>query len=129
LADLPERPVREAVVNAVAHRDWRLPESVAIEQAPTRLIVSSPGALVSGVTVENILAHPSKPRNRILTEAIRKLGLAEQAGVGIDRMYLDMIRGGHQPPTISATDHVRVALVGGAPNKPVARYVAGFQLM
>lgn len=124
LADLPDGPVREALANAIAHRDWRLPDPVSIEHSPTRLVVDSPGPLVSGVTVENILAHPSKPRNRVLAEAIRKLGLAEQAGVGIDRMFRDMIRSGHAPPHISATDYVRVSLTGGAPNKPVARYVA-----
>ena len=124
LADLPEGPVREALVNAVAHRDWRLPEPISVEHAPTRLVVDSPGPLVLGVTVDNILAHPSKPRNRVLTEAIRKLGLAEQAGVGIDRMYRDMIRSGHQPPQILVSDSVRVTLTGGAPNKPLARYVA-----
>ena len=124
LADLPEGPVREALVNAVAHRDWRLPEPISVEHAPTRLVVDSPGPLVLGVTVDNILAHPSNPRNRVLTEAIRKLGLAEQAGVGIDRMYRDMIRSGHQPPQILVSDSVRVTLTGGAPNKPLARYVA-----
>lgn len=124
LADLPERPVREAIVNALAHRDWRIPEPIAIEQSPALLVVNSPGPLVPGVTVENILAHPSKPRNLVLTEAVRKLGLAEQAGVGVDRMYRDMIRGGHRPPTITDTGSVRVSLVGGAPNKPVARYIA-----
>ena len=124
LADLLEGPVREALANAVAHRDWRLPEPISVEHAPTRLMVDSPGPLVPGVTIENILAHPSKPRNRVLIEAIRKLGLAEQAGVGIDRMYRDMIRSGHQPPQIFVSDSVRVTLTGGAPNKPLARYVA-----
>ncbi|MBI2708905.1 MAG: putative DNA binding domain-containing protein [Actinobacteria bacterium] len=124
LPDLPEGPTREAIANAVAHRDWRLPDPISIEHSPTRLVVDSPGPLVAGVTVDNILAHPSKPRNRTLIEAIRKLGLAEQAGVGIDRMYRDMIRTGHQPPQITESDYVRVTLTGGAPNRNVARYVA-----
>lgn len=124
LPDLPDSPVREAIANAAAHRDWRLPEPISIEHSPTRLVVDSPGPLVSGVTVDNILAHPSKPRNRTLIEAIRKLGLAEQAGVGIDRMYRDMIRTGHQPPQITESDYVRVTLTGGAPNRNLARYVA-----
>lgn len=122
LPDLPEGPVREAIANAVAHRDWRLHDPISIEHSPTRLVIDSPGPLVSGVTVENILAHPSKPRNRTLIEAIRKLGLAEQAGVGVDRMYRDMIRSGHQPPQIAETDYVRVTLSGGAPNRALARY-------
>lgn len=125
LADLPEGPVREAIANAVAHRDWRLGDPISVEHAPTRMMIASPGPLVSGVTVKNILAHPSKPRNRVLIEAIRKLGLAEQAGVGIDRMYRDMIRSGHEPPAITESDYVRVTLTGGAPNRALARYIAG----
>lgn len=124
LPDLPDSPVREAIANAAAHRDWRLTDPISIEHSPTRLVVDSPGPLVSGITVDNILAHPSKPRNRTLIEAIRKLGLAEQAGVGIDRMYRDMIRTGHQPPQITESDYVRVTLTGGAPNRNLARYVA-----
>ncbi len=124
-ADLPEVAVREAVVNAVIHRDYRLPGPVRIEHAPTRLAVSSPGPLVRGVTVENILTTVSRPRNACLTGAVRILGLAEEAGVGVDRMYREMIRAGHNPPEfVEEPDQVRVTLRGGAPNKPLARFIA-----
>lgn len=77
------------------------------------------------MTVDNILTHPSKPRNRALAAAIRTLELAEEVGRGIDRMYREMIRTGRPTPTIDATfDQVRVALVGGAPDVQIARYVA-----
>ena len=92
-----------------------MPDPISVEHAPTRLVVDSPGSLVSGVTVENILAHPSKPRNRLLTEVIRKLGLAEQAGVGIDRIYRDMIRSGHEPPKITSPTTCEWCSGGGPP--------------
>lgn len=124
-ADLPEGAVREAVVNAVTHRDYRLGGPVQIEHAPTRLLVTSPGPLVAGVTVDNILTTTSRPRNPALATAIRVLGLAEEAGVGVDRMYRDMVRVGHQPPAYTVTpDQVAVRLSGGAPNRHVARYAA-----
>lgn len=124
--DFPELAVREAVGNALMHRDYRLDGSVVIEHSPSVLVITSPGALVAGVTVDNILTHPSKPRNRTLAASVRLLELAEEVGRGVDRMYREMIRSGQPSPVIEATfDQVRVALVGGAPNVNIARYVAG----
>lgn len=125
LADLPEAAVREAIANAVIHRDYRLAGPVAVEHAPTRLAISSPGPLVQGVTVENILTTSSRPRNPQLANAVRILGLAEEAGVGVDRMYREMVSVGHEPPTFEeSTDQVRVSLLGGAPNAHLTRFVA-----
>lgn len=125
LADLPENAVREAVINAVMHRDHRRPSAVQVEHTATRLVVSSPGAFVSGVTVDNVLTTTSRSRNPSLASAIRALGLAETAGAGVDRMYVEMARLGHRPPSFAADDEqVRVTLLGGAPNAFVARFVA-----
>jgi ATP-dependent DNA helicase RecG len=123
--DFPEVAVREAVANAIIHRDYHVDESVVVEHSPEVFVVSSPGPLVSGVTPENILTHPSKPRNALLAKAARILGLAEEVGRGVDRMYREMIRSGRDVPNIESTDRrVRVTLVGGAPNTQLARYVA-----
>ena len=125
LADLPEAVVREAIANAVIHRDYRRTGAVRVEHAPTRLLVTSPGPLVQGVTVQNILTTTSRPRNARLAAAVRMLGLAEEAGVGVDRMYREMVRVGHEPPHfVEDPDQLRVTLLGGAPNKSLARFVA-----
>ena len=125
LADLPEAAVREAIANAVIHRDYRLRGPVRVEHAPTRLSVTSPGPLVQGVTVDNILTTSSRPRNACLASAARTLGLAEEAGVGVDRMYREMVAVGHVPPQFDEdVDQVRVTLLGGAPNTYLTRYVA-----
>lgn len=125
VADLPESAVREAVVNAVMHRDYRDTARVIVEHTATRLAVTSPGPFVSGVTTSNLLTTASRSRNPRLAEAIRKLGLAETAGTGVDRMYAAMARLGHQPPQFESDGAtVRVVLSGGAPNQYVARFVA-----
>lgn len=125
LADLPEAAIREAVANAVIHRDYRLGGSVRVEHAPTRLTITSPGPLVQGVTLSNILTTSSRPRNARLAAAVRTLGLAEEAGVGVDRMYREMVRVGHVPPMFEETvDQVVVTLIGGAPNTHLTRFVA-----
>jgi ATP-dependent DNA helicase RecG len=125
LADLPQPAVREAIVNAVMHRDYRRRGLVQVEHTATRLVVTSPGPFVTGVTADNLLTVSSRSRNNALSRAIRTLGLAETAGTGIDRMYAEMTRVGHQPPAFSSDeDQVQVALVGGAPNTALARYTA-----
>ena len=122
LETVPRAAVREAVVNALTHRDYRLPEQVVVEHSPTQLVVTSPGELVVGVTEDNLLTHTSKPRNRKLAEALRVLRLAEQAGTGVDVMVRSMVRAGHSPPVFSSRDgFVRAVLTGGA---PVARVAA-----
>jgi ATP-dependent DNA helicase RecG len=125
IADLPDAAVREAVVNAVMHRDYRRPGPVQIEHSATRLTVDSPGPFVTGVNASNVLTTSSRPRNIVLARAIRILGLAETAGSGVDRMYVEMARVGHQPPTFhDDRDRVRVRLLGGAPNTAIARFTA-----
>lgn len=125
ISDFPEAAIREALSNALLHRDYRLPGPVHIEHSPTSFVVISPGPLVGSVTPANILTHASTPRNPALAKASRLLRLAEETGRGVDRMVREMIRIGHDPPVIEeGIDFVRVALSGGAPRNSIVRYVA-----
>src|SRR5262249_50828378 len=103
IEDFPSRAVREALSNAVLHRDYQLDGPVVVSHSPQIFEVVSPGPLVAGVTPENILTHESKPRNPALARMARILGLAEEVGVGVDRMYREMLFAGNQPPTIVST--------------------------
>ena len=125
LETIPAAAVREAVVNAIAHRDYRLPDPIVVEHSPATLAVVSPGGFVFGVSEHNILTHVSKPRNRALAEALRVLRLAEKAGTGVDLMVRAMIGAGHMPPEIRGHDgSVRVVLNGGAPVARIASVIA-----
>lgn len=112
-------------MNAVMHRDYQVGGPVQVEHADTRLGVTSPGDFVLGVTPLNVLTTSSRTRNPALPNAVRALGLAEAAGVGVDRMYAAMTAVGQRPPAFE-TDGVRVTatLFGGAPNAPFTRFVA-----
>ncbi len=125
VADLPDIAVREAVVNAIMHRDYQAAGPVQVEHSDIRLGVTSPGDFVLGVTPQNVLTTSSRTRNPTLANAVRALGLAEAAGVGVDRMYAAMTAVGHRPPVFE-TDGIRVTatLFGGAPNAPLTRFVA-----
>ncbi|WNG23126.1 transcriptional regulator [Cystobacter fuscus] len=125
ITDFPQLAIREALANAIVHQDYRLRRPVFIDHSPEVFVVTSPGPLVSGVTPENILTHPPRPRNRTLARAARTLGFAEEAGRGVDRMYREMIRSGRDLPRIEASfEQVQVKLVAGAPRTQIARFVA-----
>lgn len=87
---LPPRTVREAVANAVAHRDYSIDRTpCVIEVRPSFVRVTSPGALPAPVTVDR-LRESQAPRNHTMIDILRKFGLAEDSGQGIDVMQDDM---------------------------------------
>lgn len=121
----PEDVVREALANALVHRRLDLPDPVQVEHFDDALSITSMGPLVTGVTVDNILTTPSRPRNRLLARAFRHLGLIEEPGTGITRMYRSMLRLGKAPPRFDVSaNSVRVSLAGGPAGQAFARYVA-----
>jgi len=112
VTDIPtfsEPSVREAVLNAVTHRDYRLPGSVIVRQFPRRLEVTSPGGFPEGVSVDNILsAHV--PRNRRIAEAFQRCGLVERSGQGVNRIFEESIKQAKLPPDFLGTDPHQVFL-------------------
>ena len=128
IQNYPIEAVREAVANAVMHGDLRERRPVQIEHSPESLEVRSPGPLVAGVSPENILTHPPKPRFPTLAEAMRSLGLAEKWGQGLDRMYREAMRNGKDAPTVTVSEgqsqDTTVRFMGGAPNTRVAKFIA-----
>lgn len=111
---IPERSLRESILNAVCHRDWSLPRPTVVEHIGNDFRVTSPGGLIGGVTADNIITHHSVPRYRTLMTAMRKIGLVEQEGVGMDMMFAEMIRVGSRPPLIERISDpaVRIVLYG-----------------
>jgi ATP-dependent DNA helicase RecG len=113
LLTFDEVAVREALLNAVTHRDYRLGGSVFVRQYPQRLEVVSPGGFPPGITSANILDQQN-PRNRRLAEALAKCGLIERSGQGMNLMFESAIRQGKQLPSFAGTaaHEVRLTLDG-----------------
>ncbi len=125
IEDFPNLAVREALTNAVIHRDYQLAGPVTVSHSPQIFEISSPGPLVAGVTPHNILTHDSKPRNALLAKAARVLTLAEEVGAGVDRIYREMIFAGKDPPRIDSNpERVLLTLTGGSPNTRIPHFVA-----
>lgn len=110
--DIPtfaERPVREAILNAVSHRDYQLGGNVFVRQYARRLVVESPGGFPVGITIENLLERQS-PRNRRIADVFAKCGLVERSGQGMNLMFEQSIQQGKFRPDFSGTDAYNVVL-------------------
>jgi ATP-dependent DNA helicase RecG len=110
--DIPtfsERVVREAVLNAVSHRDYQLGGSVFIRQQPRRLVLESPGGFPVGITEQNILNRQS-PRNRRIAEIFAKCGFVERSGQGMNLMFELSIQESKSTPDFTGTDQYQVVL-------------------
>lgn len=123
--DHDEAVYREALLNALTHRDYQLRDVVHVHHYPDRLEIMNPGGLSGGITAANILRHQPKRRNPLLAEALARLGLVERAGVGVDKMYAMMLRCGKEPPEyLTYPDAVSLSLHNPSFNAPFVRFVA-----
>jgi ATP-dependent DNA helicase RecG len=104
-----EVAVREALLNAVSHRDYRHPGSVFVRQFPRRIEIVSPGGFPPGITPENILDQ-QLPRNRRIAETFARCGLVERSGQGADRIVEECVRNGKPLPDYSRSDSHEVWL-------------------
>ena len=110
--DIPtfnESAVREAILNAVSHRNYQLAGSVFIRQYPDKLSIESPGGLPSGITLENILDR-QVPRNRRIAEILALCGLVERSGQGMNIIFETSVKEAKQLPDFTGTDGSLVCL-------------------
>ena len=110
--DIPtfnERVVREAILNAVSHRNYQLTGSVFIRQFPDRLVIESPGGLPNGISLDNILDRQI-PRNRRIAEILALCGLVERSGQGMNIIYETSVKEAKPLPDFSGTDDSFVSL-------------------
>lgn len=105
-----EEVIREALNNAIAHRDYRRQSETVIKQYPLKMVILSAGGFPHGVTIENLLTVPSTPRNRLLADVLSKTGLVERSGQGIDRIFLHTLSEGKPDPDYSKSDAFTVSL-------------------
>ena len=100
--EYPQFAVREALVNAICHRDYRLRgRRIEVRMFSDRLEVISPGGLPGFITVENIKDEHFS-RNPRLVGGLFQWGYIEELGLGIDRMIEVMEQAGHSPPKFDA---------------------------
>ena len=116
---------REATNNAVLHRDYTRLDAIYVQWQPDHLLITSPGGFPEGITINNILVHEPKPRNSRLAETFKRIGLVEQTGRGVDKIFMGQLRYGRPAPNYTRSDAsgVRVVLHGGKPSLEFAAFV------
>jgi ATP-dependent DNA helicase RecG len=102
--------IREAINNAIAHRDYRITSEIVIKQFPNAMHIANPGGFPLGVTLENLLNVNSTPRNRLLADVMAKTGVVERSGQGIDKIFYQTISEAKPEPDYSRSDNYLVEL-------------------
>lgn len=111
--DIPmfnERVVREAILNAICHRNYQMGGSVFIRQYRDRLMIESPGGFPNGISLDNILDR-QLPRNRRIAEILALCGLVERSGQGMNLIYEISIKEAKQLPDFTGTDDNFVSII------------------
>ena len=116
--EYPQFAVREALVNAICHRDYRLRgRRIEVRMFSDRLEVISPGGLPGFITVENIKDEHFS-RNPRLVGGLFQWGYIEELGLGIDRMIEVMEQAGHSPPRFDARPYSFAVALHNERKKP-----------
>ena len=109
--DIPEYPMkalREAIINAVMHRDWFMDgANVFVELYPDRIEVVSPGGLPKGMTVAD-LGREAVRRNALIADLLHRIGFIEKAGTGVKRIRDEARAGGYPEPVWEANGFTTV---------------------
>lgn len=120
------RAVREAIVNAFAHRDYTQLGRVLVRIDADGLSVSNPGGFIEGVTYHNILTVEPHGRNPVLADALKRVGLAERSGRGVDRIFEGSLMYGRDLPDYSesTSTSVRLFIPRGTPDKKMVALIS-----
>lgn len=127
--DFDKRAFREALVNAFCHRDYTMLGRVRVEINDDGLIISNPGGFVEGVNINNLLTAEPHGRNPALADVMKRIGLAERTGRGIDRIFEGSLLYGKPMPDYSeSTDTlVKLFIPRGLPDKAFAKMISDEQ--
>ena len=113
ILDIPaynEDSIREAILNACAHRSMQIQSSVVVKQSPKSISIINAGGFPIGVDLCNLLTTVSVPRAKRLCEVLEKTGLIERSGQGVDKIYYNNLAEGKSLPDYSESDAYQVVL-------------------
>lgn len=108
----PLEAIREALINALAHRDWTRFVEIEVSAYSDRLEVISPGTLPNSMTVEKMKAGQRSPRNTIIMEVLRDYGYVDYRGMGVRTKIVPLTKAltGKDPDFELTEDHLKTVL-------------------
>ena len=129
IPEFDKRAIREALVNAFSHRDYTKMGRVRVTISDDGLTIANPGGFIEGVSINNLLAAEPHGRNPLLADVLKRIGLAERTGRGIDRIYEGSLLFGRPVPDYSASTSVTVSLFiqRSKPDQQIAQLVSNEQ--
>lgn len=116
--EYPAFAVREALVNAICHRDYRLRgRRIEIRKFADRMEIISPGGLPGFITLANIVEEHFS-RNPRIVAGLYYWGFIEELGLGVDRMIEEMTQAGHAPPEFKETPYSFTVSLSNVRHRP-----------
>lgn len=126
--EFPERVFQEALLNALSHRDYQSNAAVYVKQYPDRIVIENPGGFLDGITENNIITHPSFPRNKLIAETLQNLKYVQRTGQGVDSIFRDMVSMGKPYPRYkSYNDAVSLTIFSAIDNTQFVKFITEVQ--
>ena len=118
IPEFEPRAFREALINAFSHRDYTILQMTRVLIDDDGLTISNPGSFVEGLDLKNLISADPHGRNPALADALKRIGLAERTGRGIDRIFEGSIIYGRPLPDYSESNEnsVKVFIARGLPD-------------
>lgn len=125
IVDFPEKVFQEALLNALSHRDYQSHGAVYVKHYPDKIVIENPGAFLDGITENNIITHPSVPRNKLIAETLQHLKYVQRTGQGVDIIFREMISSGKPFPEYkSYNDAVSLTIYSAIDDIDFVKFIA-----
>lgn len=125
IVDFPEKVFQEALLNALSHRDYQSQGAVYVKRYPDKIVIENPGAFLDGITENNIITHPSVPRNKLIAETLQHLKYVQRTGQGVDIIFREMISSGKPFPEYkSYNDAVSLTIYSAIDDIDFVKFIA-----
>lgn len=125
IVDFPEKVFQEALLNALSHRDYQSQGAVYVKHYPDKIVIENPGAFLDGITENNIITHPSVPRNKLIAETLQHLKYVQRTGQGVDIIFREMISSGKPFPEYkSHNDAVSLTIYSAIDDIDFVKFIA-----
>lgn len=110
--DYPIMAIREAIVNALAHRDWTRSEEIEVCSYSDRLEILSIGSLQNSMTVEKMINGQRSARNHLIVNVLRDYGYVEARGMGVRNKIIPLMKqyNKNEPEFEATDDYLKIVL-------------------
>lgn len=126
--DFSEKVFQEALLNGYTHRRYDSLGSIYVKHYSDKLIIESPGGFMADITADNIITHPSVPRNKLIAETLQRLRYVQRSGQGIDIIYREMVSMGKPYPEYTVyNDAIRLTLYSVLEDEGFVRFITETQ--